>query len=207
MKGNHFLQDANRHELFPLCLRGFTQIYLCLSVFLFVFICVFIPIGARAAVLFLDSSSVEYRPGDTFNVAVRIDNEDECVNAVEVNLKFPREILEAFDFQDGESILVFWVKRPEINQEEGIISFIGGVPGGYCGKLHPNSGFTDILGKIIFKARDSAFLQDTAEVGFMGSKVLVNDGIGTEAKLIAKSAEFKIKYSPEIANRYKFEHK
>ncbi len=175
-------------------LKIIKNFYFLIVIFIFSFLFFNFNV-ARAAILYLDSSDTEYQTGDIFSATIRIDNEDECVNAVEVNLKFPKDILEAVDFQDGESILVFWVKRPEIKNDEGMISFIGGIPGGYCGKLRDNSGFTNILGKIIFKIRGTDAEQTRgidAELEFLDSKVLVNDGVGTEAVVATKNLEFRI---------------
>ncbi len=73
----------------------------------------------QAAILYLEPASGEYQPGDTFIVEIKIDTEGECINTVEVNLSFPKDILKAIDFSQGNSILTLWVKKPEINQEKG----------------------------------------------------------------------------------------
>ena len=181
MKGSHFLKNN-----------------LCLFVFLFVLICVLIPVGARGAVLYLEPSQGQYYQGDTFIVNARIDTEDECINTVEANLSFSQDVLEVVDFSKGNSILTIWLKSPVINQESGLISFVGGIPGGFCGPIPGDPGKSDLLGKIIFKvtAKTPGVSLSTPGVGVVefldSSQVLLNDGFGTPAKLKTKGAIFTI---------------
>ena len=147
----------------------------------------------QAAILYLEPSNGEYQSGDVFIVDIRIDTEEECINTVEANLSFPQNILEAVDFSKGNSILTVWVETPKINQDLGIISFSAGIPGGYCGKIPEDPGESNLLGKIIFKVKENNREQFFAKIGFLeSSQVLLNDGLGTTAKLITKGAIFTI---------------
>ncbi len=175
-----------------------TNKYLILIIFLFSIFYFLFSIPAEAAVLFFDPAAGVYQAGDIFYVAIRIDNEGECVNAAEINLKFPQDVLQAVDFNDGESMLSVWVKRPEIKNDEGKISFIGGIPGGYCGKISGDPGLSNALGKVIFRIpgfQVGKNLPNSAKIEFFDSKILLNDGSGTEAKLIIVPADFEIKRS------------
>jgi len=148
---------------------------------------------AEAAILYLESSQNEYRQGQTFVVEARIDAEGECINTVKADLSFPKDVLEAIDFGRGGSILNLWLKPPEINQTQGLISFIAGIPGGYCGKLSGDPGSSNLLGKIVFKAKEINGGEPSVEVEFLdSSQVLLNDGLGTSAKLTAKRIALKI---------------
>ncbi len=147
------------------------------------------PLLTQAAVLYLEPAEGSYYQGDTFITNLRIDTEEECINAVDANLSFPKDILEALDFSQGNSILILWLKKPEINQESGLISFTGGIPGGYCGVLPGDPGESNLLGKIIFKVKEISEELFSAEVKFLeNSQVLLNDGFGTPAKLTTKEA-------------------
>ena len=108
--------------------------------FLFLLFLLLFPIWAEAAILYLEPSEGEYQIEDTFIVEVKIDTEKECINTVEVELKFPSEVLKAIDFSQGSSILTLWPKVPEINQASGLVSFAGGIPGGYCGEIPGEPG-------------------------------------------------------------------
>ena len=166
-----------------------------LQISITILFCVLVPLKVGAAVLYLEPSEGEYQPGDTFVVEIKIDTEGECINAIEVNLNFS-SILKVVDFSQGKSIITLWVKPPEINQELGSISFSGGIPGGYCGRIPGDPEATDLLGKIIFRIPGmivGELREILAEVKFLDtSQVLLNDGFGTSAKLTTKGATFKI---------------
>jgi len=154
-----------------------------------------LPSVAKAAVLYLEPPSDYYHPGDTFIVEAKIDVEGECINLVGVDLNFSQDILEVVDFSQGSSILTFWIKSPTIDQKSELISFTGGVPGGYCGRLPGDPGESNLLSKIIFKVQETTQIgtQINTKIEFLDtSQVLLNDGLGTPAKLITKEAIFTI---------------
>ena len=152
-----------------------------------------VPSVGYAAILYLEPSVGDYQPGDTFMVNTRIDPKGECVNTIQANLEFSKDSLEVKDVSNGNSIISFWVKEPEFSNEKGTISFAGGIPGGYCGPLLGDPGESNLLGKIIFKVKDSGE-QFSATLKFLNSsQVLLNDGMGTPAKLSSRGAVFNIK--------------
>lgn len=158
---------------------------------------ILLPASVFAAILYLEPSEDEYQPGDTFIIEARIDTKEECINTVEVNLSFPQDILKAIDFSQGNSILTLWVKTPEIIQESGSISFIGGIPGGYCGRISGDPGESNLLGKIIFQAKETNKEQLSAKLEFLDtSQVLLNDGLGTSAELFTKGAMYTVLTKP-----------
>ena len=151
--------------------------FACVFSFLF-----FIFDFCQAAVLYLSPSTGSYYQGDTFMVEIRLDTQGEYINAVEANLNFSPDILEVKDLSQGNSILTLWVKEPGFSENK--ISILGGVPGGY-------QGADGLLGKIIFQVSESG--QGSARINFQDdSKVLLNDGKGTEAKLTIQGAKFNI---------------
>lgn len=155
-----------------------------------------VPFGIKAAVLYLDPSSGEYQLGQTFIVKIKIDTEQECINAIRAVLNYEKNILEAIEFSQGSSIISLWLELPKISEKKGEIYFSGGIPGGYCGRIPGDPGESDILGKIIFRTPGllvSEKKENIAKVRFLeDSQVLLNDGFGTKAELTLKGAEFKI---------------
>jgi len=160
------------------------------------FVLLFLPLATKAVTLYLEPETGQYQPGDTFVIEVKIDTEGECINAVEANLSFSNDILQAIDFSRGESILSLWVKNPEINQGQGLVSFSGGTPGGYCGRIPGDPGTSNSLGKIIFRVPGMTVKEsreNKGEIKFLeSSQVLLNDGFGTPAKLTTKATTIKI---------------
>jgi len=163
-------------------------------IIILIFVFALFPCVSFAAKLYFEPSEGNYYQGDNFIVAVRIDSDAECINTVKANIGFPQDILEATEFSQGNSILTLWVKNPEISQDSGQISFIGGTPGGFCGKLAGDPEKSNLLGKIIFQVKKLNISdKTTATIKFLtDSQVLLNDGFGTPAKLVGQNAEFNI---------------
>ncbi len=158
-----------------------------------VILCMAVPGIAAAATLYLDPDGGEYHPGDTFIVSVRLDAGGDCVNVVSGEIAYPKELLRASAFSQGESILTLFTETPRIDGTEGKVTFVGGVPGGYCGRIAGDPGFANIVGKIIFSvpATTPPGVLPPVEV-LPSSQVLLADGRGTPAVLLTNKATFTI---------------
>lgn len=162
---------------------------------------ILIPLKVGATILYLESSQNEYQLGDTFIAELRINVEQgECINTAEIYLSSEPRILEVKDFSKGDSIISLWLKEPEFSKESGLVSFIGGIPGGYCGLLPGDPGKSNLLGTIIFEVRKGS---EITEVKFLdSSQILLNDGLGTPAELEKKGKIFTILAgSPEVVKK------
>ena len=138
--------------------------------------CLVIPTAIWAATLYLIPQSQTIYQGDTFLVEVRLDSEEERVNATQVNLNLPMDLLEIVDFSKGGSIFTFWIEEP--NLKGNIISFVGGVPGGFEGD--------GLIGKISFLAKEIG----KAKVDFReDSKVLYGEGLLAELSFLEGNYE------------------
>ncbi len=154
------------------------------------------PAITSGAVLYLEPAEGEYQSGDTFGVEIKIDTENQCINTVGIDLSFSQNILRVIDFSQGESIIILWTEVPQINQEDGNLSFSGGIPGGYCGRIPGDPGESNLLGKIIFRVPEIMVDQPgmpLAQISFLeNSQVFLNDGLGTKAELTTQGASFAI---------------
>jgi hypothetical protein len=164
--------------------------------FLFLYFLFSCPSSVRAALLYLDPPQGEFFQEDTFLVEIRIDVEEECINAIGANISFPQDALEAIDFTQGNSIILLWVESPAIEQESGLIYFSGVIPGGYCGRLPGDPGLSNLIGRIVFRVKDRSGLEPSGEIVKVNfseeTEVLLNDGLGTAASLTTREASFKI---------------
>jgi hypothetical protein len=171
-----------------------------LFIILLAFLCLW-PLATKGAILYLEPLSGQYQPGDVFGVEMKIDTEGECINVIEANLKFSQDTVKAVDFSRGRSIITLWVKEPEINQETGVISFSGGIPNGYCGRIPGDPGASNLLGRIIFRVPGMIVGEpgkNLARIEILDtSQVFLNDGLGTKAKTIVQGANFEILKKPE----------
>lgn len=166
------------------------------------------PVFASAATIYLDPATGKYPPGVTFEVDVRIDNEGQCVNAVSVDLAYPKGALEAVDASEGNSILSLWIKDPTIYENYGLVSFIGGLPGGYCGRVAGDATLSNKLATVYFRFPTSTItsssLPQTVTLTLESStKAVLSDGLGTLAPLSLSGATYtellKGQYAPESA--------
>lgn len=154
--------------------------------FLFVLFYALIPLAIKAATLYLMPQSQTIYQGNTFIVEARLDTEDEEINAIKADLEFPPDSLEILDFNKGGSILTLWAREPVFSNEEGFISFAGGLPGGFKGK--------GLVLKMTFLAKEIG----KASVSFKeNSQVLLNDGKGTPAVLMFLEGDYKVEERPE----------
>lgn len=149
------------------------------------------PLSTSAAVIYLDPPKSEQGLSDTFILAVRIDTEKECVNAARVEILYPIDAFKAVDFSRGDSILSLWTEEPVIDTGKGMITFSGGIPGGYCGRIPGDPVISNILGEIVFTVVSAKQKHVVVQVG-SGSLAYLNDGLGTKAPLTAVNAELFI---------------
>lgn len=162
----------------------------------------FVLSSVQASTLLLTPAEGEFGAGDSFAVEVKIKTDtNECINVVEATIDFPKDILAVKDFSTGNSLLSLWIKNPTAKDISGInnsgqLTFAGGVPGGYCGKIPGDPGDSNILGKIIFDVIAPGITEGSFKIASVNlspeNTVLLNDGLGTEAKLMQENANFKI---------------
>jgi len=135
--------------------------------------------------------------GETFTVPIRIDPGEECINTVAATITYPTDVLTAVDVSRGESILSLWVEPPKIASGDGIITFSGGIPGGYCGMVSGDVGDANVILTLVFAA-----LENPGEIGEVRAATLeyvsepsifINDGFGTPAPVSAPPATFTVR--------------
>lgn len=151
-----------------------------LSVFLL------LPFITEAASFYLLPSSQKVYQTESFISELRLNTEGEDINAVQVKIGFPLDLLEAIDISTGNSVLTLWPEEPSFSNQTGEISFIGGVPKGFNGD--------GVMGTVIFRGKKIG----NATVNFKeDSQVLLNDGKGTKARLSLLEGSYEIINKPE----------
>lgn len=138
-----------------------------------------LPASASAASLYLDPSSGTYGPGDTFIVSVRLNTGSDCINAANVSITYPASSMRAVDFSKGGSIFSLWVSEPKLDIQKGTVSFAGGIPGGYCGRIQGDPSLTNTIGKVVFTVTDGSAKNATIRLSNT-SALYLNDGHGTK---------------------------
>ena len=144
------------------------------------------PAEAANTSLYLSPSSGSFLVGSTFSVSVFVNTEGNEINVVWAELRFPPEILQVTSPTAGTSFIAEWLTPPNYSNQRGIVSFRGGVPGG----ITTSAG---LISSITFRAVASGL----AKVEFReGSKVLLNDGKGTDILTSARDGEYHILVFP-----------
>lgn len=170
-------------------------------------ICFFVLFGvlphtSEAAALYIDPPTTELNRGDSVTLSVRLDTDEaahECVNAVDGVLTYTSNI-EPVDVSIGDSIFNIWVEQPVINRDARTITFAGGIPNGYCGRVSGDPRLTNTLAKIVFRSpgfQIGGSQDTTAEVAFAAeTTAYLNDGYGTAAKLATYPAKMQLSQKP-----------
>jgi hypothetical protein len=159
--------------------------------------------SVQAATLYLDPHTAELNRGDAIVVAIRLDTDEaalECINAVDGVISYSDTIVPV-DISLGESIFPVWVESPTINDATKTITFAGGIPNGYCGRVEGDPNLTNTIAEIIFRSRVPYISGETERVAASvlftdQTTAYENDGLGTKAELTTYGATFSI--SPEV---------
>jgi hypothetical protein len=156
---------------------------------------------AEAALLYFDPDSVPVYRGDSATIALRLmTDEGECVNTVSGVIRYD-ESVRAVDVSRGRSILNIWVEEPVINEAERTISFAGGIPGGYCGRVPGDPSLTNVLLEVVFR---SPGLQIGGGAAAGSSRVwvdettqvLLHDGLATPAPVRTQEGYLELLAAP-----------
>lgn len=146
--------------------------------------------SAFAATLYIDPGIATLYRGDAVTASVRImpdQSSGECINAADVVISYPPSV-QPVDVSIGRSIFSVWVEDPIINKETRTITFAGGVPNGYCGRVQGDPSLTNVLADIVFRSPGLQIgVADTGSQAIIefapGTQVFLNDGQGTPAPL------------------------
>lgn len=161
-----------------------------------------LPYTADAASLYIDPAQSSLNRGDALTFAVRLDTDEsvgECVNAVDAVITYTANI-DPVDVSIGNSIFSMWVEQPTINREDRTITFAGGIPNGYCGRVSGDPQLTNVMAELIFRSPGFAIGgsdEPVARVAFADtSTAYLNDGQGSKASLTNYGAEIALNDRP-----------
>ena len=147
-----------------------------------------VPSAKAAGVsLYLSPQTGTFFVGSIFDISVFVNTEGNSINAVQVDLKFPPEFLQVTSPTAGSSFISIWVDQPFYSNQEGVISFKGGVlsPG-----INTSSG---LISTITFRAKAPG----KAAISFLdSSKVLLADAKGTDILKTATQGEYLLIVPP-----------
>lgn len=124
----------------------------------------------------------EYKIGELFSMPLEIHGLQTSINTVQVDLKYPPELLEVVEVLTLESFAEIFIQK-EVRNDLGIARISGGLP---------NPGYTKesgLFAKVLFLTRNPGIGQ--VEI-LPTSMVLANDGKATNVLAEFKSTTFQI---------------
>lgn len=128
---------------------------------------ILLPLHAHAADMYIEAPTTTVRTGDEVIVTVRAESVVP-MNALEGVVHFSPAVVRIRDIRDGNSLINFWVERPQISTE-GSIHFSGITPGGVVAKSNTQV-FT-----IVFEALEAG----VSPITLSDAKIFSHDGEGT----------------------------
>ena len=135
---------------------------------------------AASASYYISPASGSYTVGDTITASLMIDSGGQAINAGEGSVSYPTDTLEFQSVSTSGSIFNFWTSGPISSNTSA--SFGGGLS---------NPGYSGAAGKILtitWKAKSTG----SATISVFGSKILANDGVGTNVYGSSSGASFII---------------
>ncbi len=140
----------------------------------------------RKPEIILSPRTGSFVEGSTFDVPILLNTNGTSINSLEVRLNFDRNKLEIVRPTGGESIIGVWVEPPKFDNRNGTASYVGVVANG----INTNSG---LIGTVTFRAKSAG--RATVYIG-SDSRVLMNDGLGTEVESEFGRADYSILVRP-----------
>lgn len=159
--------------------------------------------SSLAATIYIDPATTTINRGDAITTAVRLMpnmQSGECINVVDAVISYTDNI-QPVDVSIGKSIFNVWVEQPIINKENHTITFAGGIPNGYCGRVEGDPMLTNIIAEIIFRSPGmqvgNSDASDQAVIQFLPeTQALLNDGQGTRAPLATYGSTINLNKTP-----------
>lgn len=132
--------------------------------------------------VYFSPRSGSFVEGSTFQVPIFVNTRGRSVNGIEVRISFDKNKLAITNPTGGVSIIGVWVEPPGYDNTQGTASYVGVVPNG----ITTEAG---LIGTITFKVIGTG--RATVNVSSR-SKILLNDGMGTETMLDLGRAEYNL---------------
>jgi len=151
--------------------------------FLILFFSFFVFDFCQGSVLYLMPQSQTVYQDDYLIIDVILNTEGEQINAGTIVFEVP-DSLDFVNFNKGDSVFSLWIQEPELLEKT--LSFVGGTPQGFVGEGR-------VL-RITFKAKELGKTKIDLQ---KDSKILLNDGKGTEAGSVFLEGNYMVVERPE----------
>ncbi|KKS88038.1 MAG: hypothetical protein UV64_C0032G0005 [Parcubacteria group bacterium GW2011_GWC1_43_11b] len=139
-----------------------------LKIIIFAAIFLFPMSSAFAAKTSLEIKNSDIQIGVKLEAEFFLNTDNEEINAIEGKIIFSEKLFELKEIKDGNSIVNFWIERPNI--KNGEILFSGIIPGGYLGEEG-----------LIFSTIFQPIQEGRGLIEIRDIRILLNDGNATAA--------------------------
>jgi len=156
-----------------------------------VFLSIFIfPSSAKASRLYVLPLQNYVAPGDTFLIEIRLDTQGTDINALDIQLEFPEDVIEFKSASDAASLVNLWIDTPKVFKPKQCIGKItpcsgikmsGVAPGGFVG-----DGIISRLTLVALKEGDFEILFSPE------SKIVLNSAEGILSYAITNGAKLTV---------------
>lgn len=144
---------------------------------------VFVPSTTFAATVYLETAKNSISVGDTAIISVKINADAATINTVEgnINLKSAANNVVVQEFSLANSAFGLWPRTPSLSPDGKIVSFVGGVPGGFS-----------IEGATVFKIIVEAKKEGQVTITPEAFSAFANDGKGTQIPVQGKGITLNV---------------
>lgn len=132
------------------------------------------PITSFAASVYMEASRSSVSVGDTIVVAVKINAEGAIINTVEGEVA-TKSGIKVQEFSLANSAFGLWPRTPSLSVDGRVVSFVGGVPGGFS-----------IEGATLFNIIVEATKEGKVTLSPRNISAYLNDGKGTKVPVTLK---------------------
>lgn len=142
---------------------------------------------AEGASLKISPTAGVYEVGGLVDVSFIVDTGGQAINAVQADILFPADKLQVVNPVASTSFISLWVTAPTYSNTDGTLHFQGGLP---TPGIKTSGG---VISTVTFriKAVGKATIRYASS-----SRVLLNDGAGTNILSASSSADFMLKAPP-----------
>ena len=156
---------------------------------LFITLPIFIatPVVADNASIYFSPTAGQFRVGSTIDISIVINTGSHSINALSTNISFPADKLQVISPSVGTSFISIWTNVPSYSNTDGTLTFAGGIPN--PGMKSSSAVLSTIKFRVISAGKAVLKFND-------GTKILANDGIGTDVLSSKTSAILVLENAP-----------
>ncbi len=131
-------------------------------------------------------SSGSFIEGSTFEVPIILDTRGNSINTIRLRVYFDPSRLAVVRPSGEQSIIGLWLEPPSFDNTKGVVEYVGAIPNG----IVTSSG---VIGTLLFTTKNTG----NTTLSIRGdTEILLNNGLGSQAKIEAGRANYRIEPRP-----------